>query len=317
MDLPLTSNKKFTDAIFILFMTIVCYFVIWKVIAINKYKPNNYSVKLKESHTIFCEPHTSRNVPITKSNENYQTLKTHLVISTSSSSIKSTLNATVITYHHVRPYTKTDKWSSRPYITVPESFEKEMKYLYDNNFNVISVDTFVHGLKIGSLPKKSVVLTFDDGYKDQYEYALPVLMKYHFPATFFIYTNAIEGYGDFMTWDQVRSLLTQGMTIAVHTESHAALTKIKNADKLRHEISGSKRTLEEKTGTKMQYFAYPYGLHNHTVESVVKDSGFEAAFGLVPGNIHSVKDMFSIHRYNLGSSFQAFITSLPSDTSDN
>lgn len=228
------------------------------------------------------------------------------VSSTSLSISTSTYLIPVLTYHRIRPYKLKDSKSARSYITTPEVFEAELQYLHDNHYSVISVDDLLLAFKGKPLPEKPVVLTFDDGYKEQYTYAFPLLEKYHDTATFFIYTNAVSNYGDFMTWDEVVDLHAKGMTIAAHTKSHPKLTKEKTKEKIIDEVLGSKKILEQKISAPVVYFAYPYGLYNSTVESVIMNAGFEAAFGLQSGKKQSYSTRFTLHRTNMGSSLESF-----------
>lgn len=212
----------------------------------------------------------------------------------------------ILTYHHIRPHKTTDRKSARSYITTPEVFEKELQYLHENHYTVITLDDLLRGFDGYPLPKKPVIITFDDGYKEQYAHALPLLEKYHDVATFFVYTNAIGNYRDSMTWEEVNNLKERGMKVAAHTKSHPKLTTIKSREDLIKEITESKTILEAKLKTPIDYFAYPYGLYNDEVQEIVKSTGFVAAVSLDKGSKQSKENIYALKRYNLGSSFEFF-----------
>lgn len=185
-------------------------------------------------------------------------------------------SVTILTYHSVEP--KTDKKEGamqKHYHIYPENFEAQMQYLKDNNYHPITMRQLTDSYKNGTgLPEKSVVLTFDDGWKNQYTYAFPILKKFGYPATFFIITK-VRG-GTYMTWDEIREMDQAGMDIESHSETHPKLTKI-SADKALQEIAGSKKTLETELGHAIDSIAYPYYDHNAAVMKIVEDAGYGAA----------------------------------------
>jgi len=154
----------------------------------------------------------------------------------------------------------------------------QMKYLSDNGYHPISFSDYVNSLKNNTkLPDKAIVLTFDDGWKTQYQYAVPILEKYKFPATFFIVTNYVDGnYPAYMSWDNLKDLVKNNFDIESHTKSHSILTKL-NSKKLADELGGSKKTLEDKLGIKVTTLAYPNYMQNKTVQDALKSAGYLGA----------------------------------------
>lgn len=216
----------------------------------------------------------------------------------------------ILMYHKIRDYKEKDSKKAKIFITTPTAFEEQMKYLHDHGYNVISIDDLMKAFNGAPLPDKPVIITFDDGFNSQYTYALPILEKYRDTATFFIYTDAVSAYGDYMTWEQVHDLASKGMTIAAHTKSHAKLTKIKSRKGIEQEILGSKKVLETEMNIPIVYFAYPYGLYNAEVIDVVKESGFLAAFGVVQGKTEKTSNMYFLRRNNMGSSMDTFLRAI-------
>lgn len=185
--------------------------------------------------------------------------------------------ATLLVYHTVEP--KTDKKEGvmqKHYHILPENFRAQMQYLKDNGYAVIPMKVYLDSINKGTeIPKKSVVLTFDDGWKNQYDYAYPILKEFGYTATFYIISNTVNG-KSYMTWDQVKELDRAGMNIQSHTATHENLTKV-NEQKIRQELANSKQTLEEKLGHSINMLAYPYYGNNASVQKLVAEAGYTSA----------------------------------------
>lgn len=216
----------------------------------------------------------------------------------------------ILVYHSVRPIIKGEPPLVDYFDISPELFEKNLIYLKENNFSVISFSDLVESLEEKKeLPKKPVVLTFDDGWKNQYIYAFPILKRYGITATFFIFTNAID-HKNFLSWEQIKELDRSGMTIANHTKSHPYLLKIKDRNTLTDEILGSKKILEERLGKPVEFFAYPFGYFNDFIISIVKESGFKAARSSKKGTYHTKNDLFTLRSIEVSDDFDAFVKNL-------
>ncbi len=185
----------------------------------------------------------------------------------------------ILVYHIVRPSYPTDSRAVRALAHTPEVFDAEMKYLADAGYHVVSFSDLERHFKNGSvLPKKPVIISFDDGWGDQFRYAFPILEKYHYTATFFVFTNPIGGRG-FLTWDQLRMMRDAGMTIGSHSLSHPYLTRIADPTTLQNEIAGSKQVLEKQLGVTINEFAYPFGQYNASIMAAVAQAGYLSARG--------------------------------------
>jgi len=137
-----------------------------------------------------------------------------------------------------------------------------MKYLRDNGYHIITFADLVNCLNnVGKLPSKPVILSFDDGWEDQFAYALPRLEEYHYIATFFVVTNFVGARG-FVSWSKLRTTVAEGMKIGSHSRSHPYLDKIDNPGTLWDQIYTSKQILESQLGVAVDEFAYPYGSYN-------------------------------------------------------
>lgn len=183
----------------------------------------------------------------------------------------------ILTYHTVAPATdKPEGKMAKHYHITPEHFDTQMKYLADNGYTPIQFQTYANYLlgKV-TLPAKPVVLTFDDGWENQYQFAYPILQKYKFTATFFIITK-VRG-GGYMSWDNIRDLDSHGFEIASHSETHPKLTILTDAQKLHNEIVGSKSELELELKHPITTLAYPYYQQNESIRKLVEDAGYTAA----------------------------------------
>ena len=137
-------------------------------------------------------------------------------------------------------------------------FDYQMAYLKKNGYHVISLSALIDGIERHiALPKKSVVITFDDGYENNYTQAYPILKKYGYPAIIFLVSDWIDRDGYLTTW-QIKEMSRHGISFGSHTQTHPFLPNI-TEDKKRIEIAGSKVILEKKLGLKMDFLAYPFG----------------------------------------------------------
>lgn len=177
----------------------------------------------------------------------------------------------------------------------PAAFEEQMKELKDKGISVIGLQDFLawkRGEK--AIPARAAIISFDDGWRSQYDVAWPILKKYGYPHTMFIYTEGVRGGhyggGEAISWEQLAEMRDAGVDIQAHSETHPDLRKPydKIAKKkldpteyeqwLENEIGRSKRTLEEKLGIRVNCFAVPYGNINDRVREVAKKEGYEAVF---------------------------------------
>jgi|GEM_PF-1703657 len=181
--------------------------------------------------------------------------------------------APILMYHHI-----SDTMPAGPYVVRPATFEKQMAWLKDNNYTVISYSQFYEALTTQSpLPEKPVVLTFDDNDKDQYENALPILQKYNYKAIFFVPTAYVNVRGGVMTWDMLKTLLSDGMEIGCHSSTHPDLRVIPLKQLYDEELIGSKKILEKNLGISIKFFAYPGGAKSKSVVKAVEDTGYLSA----------------------------------------
>jgi peptidoglycan/xylan/chitin deacetylase (PgdA/CDA1 family) len=217
----------------------------------------------------------------------------------------------IFVYHSVRPHEQKESRFQDLYDITPELFEQQLMYLRDNGYHVITTKDIFVDTKTGKVVthvNKPVMLTFDDGWKNQYQYAYPLLKKYHDSAVFYVYTSTI-GDPAFLTWDYVKEMRDGGMVIGSHTLTHPHLKRISD-DMLKKEIFDSKKILEEKLGVTIDDFATPYGYSDDRIVSMIKEAGYRTSRTLYKGSYH--KDMFTLKGYLARDDFKDFVAVLKS-----
>lgn len=182
----------------------------------------------------------------------------------------------VLMYHHVG---RVNDPAAADLTVSAADFESEVKFFKDLGYSSVSLNQVYEALRNGtSLPNKPIVFSFDDGYVDVFENAVPILKKYEFNGIIAIPTELIgkEGYA---SWDQIKKAKGMGMEFASHTENHIDLTSLKYSDaEIEKEITNSKRVLEYKTGDLVEFFVYPYGKFNQKIENLISQAGYKMAF---------------------------------------
>jgi peptidoglycan/xylan/chitin deacetylase (PgdA/CDA1 family) len=191
-----------------------------------------------------------------------------------------------------------------------EQFERQMKFLCDRGYHVVGLNTFLNALETETpLPTQSVVLTFDDGFQDTFDYACPILKQFGYPGTFFLVSRLIgksnEWMGNtppknarLMGWREARQMLGEGHCLGSHTATHPILPDIEpSAVKL--EVEQSKRELEDRLGVQIAFFAYPYGRFNPSTQEAVRLAGYLAACSTQAGFNGPDVDRFALRRLDV------------------
>jgi peptidoglycan/xylan/chitin deacetylase (PgdA/CDA1 family) len=188
----------------------------------------------------------------------------------------------------------------------PERFEEQLKYLVEQGYQSITLADLVMALQTGSaLPTKPIIITLDDGYRDAYTNAYPLLLKYHMKATIFIITGLIDDNNpDYLTWAQVAEMSNHDIDIESHTVNH---TDLRNRDTayVKHELSASKQAIEARTGRTVRFFCYPSGEYDANVISLLPGEGYWAAVTTVQGIEQKSSSLFELVRLRVRGSFGA------------
>lgn len=236
---------------------------------------------------------------------------TSVQTSTPASPYSEKIDLPILVYHVVRPRYEDDSASVRAIAQTPEVFDAQMAYLKENGYHVVTftdLETYFKDAK--PLLSKPVILSFDDGWKDQFKYAFPILKKYGYRATFFVFTNSIDQ-KSFFSLEQLREMLAAGMIIGSHTRTHPYLTQIRDRDALWREISDSKRILEEKLGVEVTQFAYPFGAYTDEIVAMTKKAGYHSARGDFFTGVQSSDKLYELSAFNAPTSLELFEKRFP------
>ena len=202
----------------------------------------------------------------------------------------------ILLYHYVSEPPPGANIVRREISVAPAQFEEHLRYLRDAGFTTISLRELVYHLALGTpLPDKPIVITFDDGYADNYTNAYPLLRKYGFKATFFVITDFIDQEREgFMSWPQIEEMAASGMEIGPHGRDHSDL-KGRTLDYLVWQILGSRQTLEAH-GIEPRFFSYPFGHYDEEVIKVLRSAHFWGAVTTKPGAVQSYEEIFELKR---------------------
>ncbi|WP_274652541.1 polysaccharide deacetylase family protein [Paenibacillus humicola] len=197
----------------------------------------------------------------------------------------------VLAYHSVSARTDGE------YNITPAKFAEQMKTLAQLGYRTVTMAEFDRYMKGTAHPKpgeKLVLLTFDDGYRNVYSVAYPIMRQYGFTAAMFLITSWAGG-PSFVTWDQAAALQNAGWDIMAHSETHPHLPLLPENVQNR-EILGSKQAIESHLGKPAIAFAYPYGNRSGITYRLVRESGFDYAFTFDDGLTDSRQDPFLLKR---------------------
>jgi peptidoglycan/xylan/chitin deacetylase (PgdA/CDA1 family) len=200
-------------------------------------------------------------------------------------------------YHHIAD-SPPDAGPIRQDLSVsPQAFEAQLRYLVGAGYQPITLRDLIYHLALGvSLPEKPVILTFDDGYEDNYTNAYPLLKKYGFVGTFFIVTEPVDKKrAGYMSWAQIEIMSTNGMEIGSHSYTHPDL-RDKSVDYIIWQALGSKEAIEARIQQPVRFFSYPSGRYDEQVVNVLHSANFWGAVTIETGTDQSSLWPFELRR---------------------
>ncbi len=212
----------------------------------------------------------------------------------------------ILMYHSItdRPNDET-----RPHAVRPSDFDEQLAFLKERAFTPLTFGSLIALLDGGDpLPERPVVLTFDDGYADFMDQALPRLERYGMPATVFLTSGWLDDAGDdaagrpldlMLTWSQAREAVACGIEVAGHSHSHPQLDQLPT-ERLRQELRRNKALLEDRLGRPVTTMAYPYGYSSARVRREVRDAGYRAACAVGNAIATARHDMLALPRLTIG-----------------
>lgn len=214
--------------------------------------------------------------------------------------VASHYTAPILMYHYIND---EEPFKSRLGVS-PKSFEKQMRFLREHNYNILTLEELANLItQKNKIPLKTVVITFDDGYLDNYTNAFPILKKYNIPAAIFVVINRIGkrlGHDDYMNWEQIRELSESGLiTIGSHSMNHPNLSEVESEDTLKYEIFESKKTLEETLKKRVDFFSYPFGGINTKARGLAVLAGYKACVGTNFPKDYPRNDLYALKRVRI------------------
>ena len=200
----------------------------------------------------------------------------------------------VLCYHAIKETQKNDTPDQKAYSVSPSNFSAQIKALADKGYKTITPDQLKTLWTTNqALPDKPILITFDDGRKEQFSIAAEILEKYNFKGVFFIMTVTI-GKEHYMNQSEIKELSDRGHIIGCHTWDHHKVTDYKKDD-WKLQLAKPKKTLEKITGKPVTSFAYPYGIWNPAAADSLKNNGFSTAF-IIFGKQNNTFPLYTIPR---------------------
>ena len=208
----------------------------------------------------------------------------------------TSLKVPVLMYHEIGDVTASPSGLA----VAPEAFADQLAYLHDSGFTAITAGALAKILAggAGALPERPVVLTFDDGYRDFYSTALPLLKRYGHTATVFQTTGWVGTQLEaraMLNWRDLAEIAEAGIEIGAHSHQHPELDRL-SGDKLRDELDAPKRMLEDKLGVAVPGLAYPFGIWNAKARRAAREAGYAYAYAVSNAMTASRSDVFSLPR---------------------
>lgn len=222
------------------------------------------------------------------------------LLPTPSGTYSLTVRVPILMYHYVSdPPEGADKYRVDLSVS-PANFRAQLQYLADNGFTTI--DLYELSLAITgkrSLPPKPVILTFDDGYLDQYRNAFPMLQEFGFTGTFFIVTEFVDAANPaYMSWEMIEEMAAAGMHMEPHSRTHADLSE-QPRDVLIWQILGSQETLAAHIGYTPRFFCYPGGRYDEDTIAILEELDFWGAVVTAGGKWHGFNDRYEWKRLRM------------------
>lgn len=188
----------------------------------------------------------------------------------------------------------------------PQRFAEHLRYLDEAGYTTITLDDLLFALtQDRPLPQKSVILTFDDGYVDNFTYAYPLLKQHRMVGIFFILTEfASQGRAEYLNWAQIEEMAEGGMRFGSHSRDHPDLRN-RSIDYLVWQALGGKEAIEEHLGYHPRWIAYPSGGYDEQVIAVYKSAGYWGGVTTRQGATHTSEGPFDLRRVRVRGSHTA------------
>jgi peptidoglycan/xylan/chitin deacetylase (PgdA/CDA1 family) len=217
----------------------------------------------------------------------------------------------ILMYHYVGDLPPGADAIRRGLTVSRADFTAQLNWLRAEGYRSVSLEELYLALAYGGpLPEKAVVLTFDDGYIDNFDVALPLLREYGFSGTFFVITNSV-GTPGYMSWDQLRAAHRRGIEVQSHTATHPDLSKAEGA-RLTAELTSSRDRLRQELGETPYFLCYPAGRYDAETVNQARAAGYLMAVTTRPGSTHRSEGRFELTRVRVsgGDPLEKFVDSV-------
>lgn len=210
----------------------------------------------------------------------------------------------ILTYHRFEPFPRN------AYEVSPAVFDQQMAYIAENGYTVISLDQLLEAIYLQDpdlLPENSVVITVDDGFRCFLTRAVPILQKYGFTATLFVYTAYVNAGGRSLTWDELRLVESMGFSVECHSYTHPNFNNFKKYGSIKgsynqfayHELLDSKKLIEKNLEKKVKFFCWPYGeLNDYAMHLAIK-CGYESTVTVKGGAVGLKSNPLYLNRFGV------------------
>jgi peptidoglycan/xylan/chitin deacetylase (PgdA/CDA1 family) len=213
----------------------------------------------------------------------------------------------VLMYHEVSP---SPHPAFRRYTVTVREFTRQMRWLAAFGYQTIDMDALVRARRgQGSLPRRPVVITFDDGFQGCADHAVPVLRAHNFTAVFYLVAGSMGETSRWlhpelgmelalMSWDTARTLVRNGFQCGAHTVTHPRLAGL-DPSRCRAELSDARSRLELELGSPIVHLAYPYGSFDEAVRAMAAEAGYVTACSTRAGLSEADDDLLALHRVTI------------------
>jgi len=213
----------------------------------------------------------------------------------------------ILMYHEIATEEKRKlicQETSPTYIVDVQKFKSQMRWLAEQGFSTVSLYDVVDIIENKNnikLPNKPIIITFDDGYAGNYEYALPILKEFGLSAVFFIAVNKITT-PLMMDWSQLKALERNGMSVQSHSMTHSLLGQL-DQDSITYELKESKQIIQDKIQSSVDFLSLPHGSYNELYRDVAIESGYRGGCTSEIGFVNQSCDSFFLNRIILDSKY--------------
>ncbi|MCI1944905.1 polysaccharide deacetylase family protein [Clostridium luticellarii] len=275
-------HKKALITVALIFFIVAVSYGIYRIknYNVNREGKNHDQINLKVNHT--------KKEDINKNGNQLNTAKGRTF---TGENLKYNTQSVPVLYYHSIGYEKGNE------LRIPkEKFREQIKYLKENGYTALTMDEFYEFLIYNKpIPDKSVLITFDDGYSDNYENAFPILKEFGLKATIFMITSSIDNEKNFLTSSQLKEMENYGIEVESHTVNHDKLDELSYSEQLTT-LKNSKDSLEKLLDKKVDYIAYPYGRWNQDTLKASKAAGYKLAFTAAAGWANKDEGLYTLDR---------------------